>query len=139
MREVPAPTRGSGPVHCCGGHRERCIFGHAHVWGTWYENGKLQRTPDTFYCHWCDGVCTADEETPGTEMPAAPTGPSRAWADLIALPTETLRAMAASGRLTAAEQWGAEDELGERDDPSETPAERAARLYPGLPAEHRPY
>ena len=46
---------------CCGGHRERCLFGGMHVWGTWYEDAKLQRTADTFYCHVCDGVCTADE------------------------------------------------------------------------------
>lgn len=68
----------------------------------------------------------------------APIGPSRAWADLIALPTETLRAMAASGMLTAAEQWGADDELGERDDPFETPEETAARLYPGVDPSRRP-
>lgn len=60
-REVPAPVRGSGPVTCCGGHRERCIISHGHVWGTWYENGRLQRTSETLYCHRCDGVCTADE------------------------------------------------------------------------------
>jgi hypothetical protein len=62
MREVPAPRRGSGAVTCCGGHRERCIFGNAHIWGTWYEDGKLQRTAQTFYCHVCSGVCTADED-----------------------------------------------------------------------------
>jgi hypothetical protein len=68
----------------------------------------------------------------------APGGPSRAWADLIALPTPELRAMAASGLLTAAEQWGAEDELGERDDPFETSEETAARLYPGIDPARRP-
>jgi len=62
MREVPTPTRGSGPVHCCGGHRERCLFGRQHIWTTWYENGKLQRTQDTFHCYDCGGVCTGDEE-----------------------------------------------------------------------------
>lgn len=62
MREVPAPTRGSGPVHCCGGHRERCLFGQPHSWSVWYENGELQRTRDTFHCHLCSGVCTADED-----------------------------------------------------------------------------
>jgi hypothetical protein len=67
-----------------------------------------------------------------------PAGPSRAWADLIALPTGTLRAMAASGMLPAAEQWGADDELGERDDPFETPEETAARLYLGIDPGRRP-
>jgi len=62
MREVPSPTRGSGATVCCGGHRERCLFGHMHSWSTWYEGGKLQRTTDTFHCHVCGGVCTADEE-----------------------------------------------------------------------------
>jgi hypothetical protein len=78
---------------------------------------------------------TADAEL----VPAvAPVGPSRAWADLTALPTADLRAMAASGMLTAAEQWGTEDELGERDDPFETPEQRAARLYPGIAPDRRP-
>lgn len=62
MREVPAPTRGSGPVTCCGGHRERCVFGRPHFWALWYENAKLQRTRQTFYCSACGGVCTAEEE-----------------------------------------------------------------------------
>lgn len=61
MREIPVPTRGSGLLTCCGGHRERCLFGDMHVWGTWFEDAKLQRTFDTFYCHKCGGVCTADE------------------------------------------------------------------------------
>jgi hypothetical protein len=61
MREVKAPTRGSGPVNCCGGHRDKCNFGRCHSWSTWYENGRLQRTPITFHCHICDGVCTGDE------------------------------------------------------------------------------
>jgi hypothetical protein len=62
LREVTAPTRGSGPVQCCGGHRARCLFGEPHHWGTWYEDGKLQRTASTFYCHRCGGVCTAEED-----------------------------------------------------------------------------
>lgn len=72
LREVPAPVRGSGPVECgdadgitpasCRGHRARCLFGAAHVWATWYEDGQLQRTADTFCCHVCGGVCTAEEE-----------------------------------------------------------------------------
>jgi hypothetical protein len=61
MREVPVPTRGSGEVRCCGGHRERCLFGRPHFWGTWYEDGKLQRTRNTFHCYDCGGVCTAEE------------------------------------------------------------------------------
>jgi len=36
--------------------------------------------------------------------------------------------MAASGLLTASEQWGAEDELGERDDPMPSAQEIASRL-----------
>jgi len=78
-------------------------------------------------------------DVPAPEPHPFPIGPSRAWAALTSLPTEVLRAMAASGLLTAAEQWGAEDELGERDDPSETPEERAARLYPGTAPGRRPY
>jgi hypothetical protein len=62
VREVPAPTKGSGPVECCGGHRRRCLFGRPHIWTTWYENAKLQRTPETVHCHDCGGICTADEE-----------------------------------------------------------------------------
>jgi hypothetical protein len=77
-------------------------------------------------------------EVPALSRHAAPIGPSRAWADLTAIPTPALRAMAASGLLTAAEQWGAEDELGERDDPFETPEETAARLYPGTGPGRRP-
>lgn len=46
---------------CCGGHRQRCLFGVPHAWATWYEGGKLQRTRLTFYCCRCDGVCTAEE------------------------------------------------------------------------------
>jgi hypothetical protein len=61
MRAVLAPERGSGPVTCCGGHRARCLFGHMHAWSTWYEDGRLQRTAETFYCYRCGGVCTADE------------------------------------------------------------------------------
>jgi hypothetical protein len=74
MREVPSPTRGSGATVCCGGHRERCLFGHMHSWSTWYEGGKLQRTTDTFHCHVCGGVCTADEEDcPATSAPHTST------------------------------------------------------------------
>jgi hypothetical protein len=72
MREVPVPVRGAGPVECrdaggitptaCHGHRARCLFGGTHVWATWYENGILQRTWGTLYCHVCGGVCTAEEE-----------------------------------------------------------------------------
>lgn len=61
LKEIPAPTRGSGQVACCGGHRARCLFGHMHSWGTWYVDGQLQRTSVTFYCHSCGGVCTAEE------------------------------------------------------------------------------
>lgn len=61
LREVPAPTQGSGPPTCCGGHRERCRFGRMHVWSVWYEDAKLQRTALTFRCSDCDGVCTAEE------------------------------------------------------------------------------
>lgn len=67
-----------------------------------------------------------------------PAGPARAWADLTALPTETLRAMAASGLLTAAEQWGAEDELGERDNPYPAAHETASRLCRTLSPEGTP-
>lgn len=66
LREVPEPTRGSGPVACdiptCRGHRARCLFGQMHDWSTWYENGRLQRTPLTFHCYVCDGVCIAEED-----------------------------------------------------------------------------
>ena len=78
-------------------------------------------------------------EVPALDPHPVPIGPSRSWAALTSLPTEALRVMAASGLLTAAEQWGAEDELGERDDPSETPEERAGRLYPGIAPGRRPY
>jgi hypothetical protein len=62
MREVPAPARGSGPVHCCGGHRERCLFGRQHAWSRpWFENGIVQRLATTYHCHVCGGVCTAEE------------------------------------------------------------------------------
>lgn len=63
--EVPVPTRGSGPVACseadCRGHRTRCLFGRPHVWSTWYEDGRLMRTIDTFRCFDCGGVCIGDE------------------------------------------------------------------------------
>lgn len=71
---APAPKskmRGAGPVVCCGGHRDRCLIGHDHIWETWYENGRLVRTPDTFRCHRCGGVCTADEPSPADPAPAA--------------------------------------------------------------------
>lgn len=62
MREVLAPARGSGPVHCCGGHRERCLFGRPHSWtGPWLENGRVQRLATTYHCSECGGVCTAEE------------------------------------------------------------------------------
>jgi hypothetical protein len=49
-------------VHCCGGHRERCLFGHQHVWSRpWFENGRVQRLATTYHCHVCGGVCTAEE------------------------------------------------------------------------------
>ncbi len=62
----PTPTRGSGPVECseagCHGHRARCLFGRPHLWSTWYENGRLMRTDDTYHCFDCGGVCVGDEE-----------------------------------------------------------------------------
>jgi hypothetical protein len=61
-REVPAPARGTGPVRCCGGHREKCLSGRQHFWATWYEDGQLQRTYQTVHCYTCGGVCTAEEE-----------------------------------------------------------------------------
>lgn len=72
MAEIPAPTRGSGAVSCCGGHRDRCLFGHAHSWATWYANGVLQRTRETYYCASCGGVCAADEDD---AAPASTTAP----------------------------------------------------------------
>jgi hypothetical protein len=33
-----------------------------HSWSSWYENGKLQRTPVTFHCYDCGGVCIAEED-----------------------------------------------------------------------------
>jgi hypothetical protein len=73
VSEVPAPARGSGPVHRCGGHRERCIFGRPHAWTTWYENAQLQRTPDTCHCYHCGGVCTAGEQLGDQMTDQAPT------------------------------------------------------------------
>ena len=71
---------------------------------------------------------------PGRRPAAKITVPSdRIWAQL-----DALGATAASGLLTAAEQWGADDELGERDDPFEAPVETAARLYPGIDPGRRP-
>lgn len=71
MAEVPVPARGSGKVHCCGGHRERCLFGQQHRWSTWFRDGRLQRTTNTFYCDKCRGVCTAEETEAGAcgELP----------------------------------------------------------------------
>lgn len=58
-------TRGSGKATaCCGHHRDRCLFGGAHCWAVWYEDGRLVRTRDTFRCDRCGGVCTADEDAP---------------------------------------------------------------------------
>lgn len=60
--EPPITKRGAGPSdRCCGYHRDRCVIGHAHVWQTWYENGQLMRTVDTYHCHQCGGTCIADE------------------------------------------------------------------------------
>jgi hypothetical protein len=56
---------------CCGKHRDRCKFGRQHVWATWYENGRLVRTSDTYRCDGCGGVCTADESDQPTEPPPA--------------------------------------------------------------------
>lgn len=65
MAEQPTPTRGSGPVECddprCHGHRAQCIFGRDHRWYTWFQDGQLMRTEDTFYCVNCGGVCVGDE------------------------------------------------------------------------------
>jgi hypothetical protein len=65
VAEQPTPTRGSGPVDCtderCHGHRDRCTFGRPHQWSTWFENGQLMRTEDTYHCHACGGVCVGDE------------------------------------------------------------------------------
>ena len=62
MRQPTPTTRGSGPVTCCGYHRARCLFGQPHTWTTWYQDGQLQRTRDTYHCHACGGVCIAEEE-----------------------------------------------------------------------------
>ena len=64
MRALPVPTRGSGPVDCCGGHLKGCLFGRQHTWATWYEDGRIQRTRLTFRCWTCQGVCTAEEGEP---------------------------------------------------------------------------
>jgi hypothetical protein len=63
MREPPEASslRGSGPVVCCGHHRDRCLFGRVHSWSTWYEDGRLQRTRETLKCFDCGGVCIAAE------------------------------------------------------------------------------
>jgi hypothetical protein len=64
MAEVPARPRGAGKVHCCGGHREKCLFGQQHRWSTWFQDGRLQRTTQTYHCDMCSGVCTAEEQEP---------------------------------------------------------------------------
>lgn len=65
LAEVLAPTRGSGLVQCseptCHGHRAKCLFGGQHTWITWYEDGQLMRTADTYRCAKCQGVCTGEE------------------------------------------------------------------------------
>jgi hypothetical protein len=61
LADVPTPTRGSGPIACCGGHRDRCLFGHSHLWAVWFENAHLMRTPVTDRCYRCGGICTAEE------------------------------------------------------------------------------
>lgn len=66
LAPVPVPTKGSGPIQCsepqCTGHREKCLFGREHwSWATWYDNGKLMRTENTYQCWDCKGVCTGDE------------------------------------------------------------------------------
>ena len=72
LRAVPEPRRGSGPVRCdapwCRGHRDRCLFGRQHTWvRPWYENGVMQRTPETYHCWTCSGICTAEEPQVGKE------------------------------------------------------------------------
>jgi hypothetical protein len=64
FREPAQKLRGSGPVKCddpsCHGHRDRCLFGRPHSWGTpWYKGSVLQHT---FHCTDCGGVCTAVDE-----------------------------------------------------------------------------
>lgn len=65
LAKQPIPVRGSGQVQCsderCHGHRARCLFGHPHQWSTWFENGRLMRTEDTYHCQTCGGVCVGDE------------------------------------------------------------------------------
>jgi hypothetical protein len=62
LRNVEKPTRGSGTVTCCGGHRERCLFGRPHAWERpWFENGRVQRLATTYHCHDCRGTCTGEE------------------------------------------------------------------------------
>jgi hypothetical protein len=64
MAQPPAPGefRGSGQVHCCGHHKERCHFGRQHTWSTWFAVGRLQRTGSTFHCYDCGGVCIGEED-----------------------------------------------------------------------------
>jgi hypothetical protein len=65
MTSQPTPTRGSGPIQCtddrCHGHRARCNFGRLHTWSTWFSDGHLMRTADTYHCADCGGVCVGDE------------------------------------------------------------------------------
>lgn len=61
LADVPTPTRGSGAIVCCGGHRARCLFGAQHTWATWYENAHLMRTSHTYSCSGCAGICTSEE------------------------------------------------------------------------------
>ncbi len=74
MRTPVPAVKGSGArPACCGYHRPRCLFGRPHVWATWYEQGKLQRTADTFSCPACGGVCVAGE-APNAQALAAHLG-----------------------------------------------------------------
>lgn len=62
MTTLPTKPRGAGQSTCCPTHRDLCLFGrNQHVWMTWYENGALVRTKDTYRCIHCQGVCTAEE------------------------------------------------------------------------------
>lgn len=65
--ETTTATRvpGSGGLSCpCEGHKDRCHFGRPHQWQTYYRNGLLVRTRDSYHCPICDAVCTADEKSP---------------------------------------------------------------------------
>ena len=54
---------GSGPVTCeCRRHRDRCRFGHNHIWQKPYmANARFVRTADTYACGDCWSVCTGEE------------------------------------------------------------------------------